>query len=197
MTPEEIFAADWVTKRFEAIEELLREDVSLRYRIVRFLLLNPETGSVKDGLPAIYLARKAASDRLLYDFLVEVIEGGQSQPAIIEEQRQYYYAGELRAPPKPRGLPYKNGGRDFLLLIMCAELQAKFPTLPFGFNDATNQPVSAVGVAFNALTAVGVPLIREKFDKGDVEDLYPIERNAEKALRRFMKAKHIPEIFLG
>ena len=197
MTPEEIFAADWVTKRFKAIEELLREKISLRYRIVRFLLLHPETGTIKEGLPAIYLVQEATTDRFLYDFLVEVIQGGRPQPAIIEEQRQRYYNGELKAPPKARGRPYKNGGRDFLLLIMCADLQAKFPTLPFGFNDATNEPMSAVSVAFNALTAVGVPLIQENFDKKDIEDPYPIERNAEKALRRFMKEKHIPEIFLG
>ena len=196
MTPEEKFAADWVEKRHAAIVELLRDEVPLRYRILAFQLLDSETEAVKDGLPAVYLARLAEHDRLIFDFLVDILASGKSQPPIIEEQRDRIRSGALVAPPKPKGRPYKNGGRDFLFLIMCAELQAKFPELSLGSGDETRGTQSAMSIALDALAVTGVPLIREG-EKKDPEEPYPVERNAEKALRRFLQAKHIPEIFWG
>ena len=126
--------------------------------------------------------------------MVDILASGKSQPPIIEEQRDRIRSGALVAPPKPKGRPYKNGGRDFLFLIMCAELQAKFPELPLGSGDETRGTQSAMGIAFDALAVTGVPLIRER-EKKDPEEPYPVERNAEKALRRFLQDKHIPEIF--
>ena len=195
MTPEEKFAADWVNERHAAIIELLLEEVPLRYRVLSFLILDPDTGAVKDGLPAIYLVSLARRDRLAFDLLVNILASGKSHPSIIEEQREPVRAGTLAPPPNPKGRPYKNGGRDFLLLIICAALQAKFPDLSFGTGDEKRDKQSAVGLAFNALTATGIPLIQEKLEKKDLEDPYPVERNAEKALRRFMKAIQIPELF--
>lgn len=195
MTPEEKFAADWVEKRHAAIAELLRDEVPLRYRILSFKLLDPETGAVKDGIPAIYLVRLAENDRLIFDLLVDILDSGKSQPPMIEEQRERIRLGAFPVPPKPKGRPYRNGGRDFLFLIMCAELQAKFPELPLGSGDETRGTQSAMGIAFDALAVIGVPLIREREEKKDPEEPYPVERSAEKALRRFLKAIQIPEIF--
>ena len=195
MTPEEKFAANWVGKRHAAIAELLRDEVPLRYRILSFQILESETGAVKDGLPAVYLARLAENDRLIFDLLVDILASGKSQPPIIEEQRESIRSGAFAAPPKPRGRPYKNGGRDFLFMIICAELQAKFPELPLGTGDETRGVQSAMSITFDALAAIGVPLIREREKKKDPEDPYPVERNAEKALRRFLQATQIPEIF--
>ena len=101
MTPEEKFAADWVEKRHAAIVELLRDEVPLRYRILAFQLLDSETEAVKDGLPAVYLARLAEHDRLIFDLLVDILASGKSQPPIIEEQRERIRSGALVAPPKP------------------------------------------------------------------------------------------------
>jgi hypothetical protein len=195
MTPEEKFAADWVEKRHTAIAELLRDEVPLRYRILSFMLLEPDTGVVKDGLPAVYLVRLARRDRLVFDLLVDILTSGKSQPPIIEEQREPIRSGAFAAPPKPKGRPYKNGGRDFLFLIMCAELQAKFPELPLGSGDETRGIQSAMSIALDALAITGVPLIREREKKKDLEEPYPVERNAEKALRRFLQGIQIPEIF--
>lgn len=197
MTPEETFAAAWVEERRTAITELLREEVNLRYRIIGFLLLDSKTGSISDGIPAIYLVQNASRDRLMYDFLADALKSGNPQPDIIEQQRERIRTGELALPKKPRGRPYKNGGRDFLLLIMCAELQARFPDLPFGRNETDTDPKTAVSVAFDALTAIGIPLIQEKVDKKDPDDPYPVDRNAEKALRRFLQGTKIPELFWG
>lgn len=195
MTPEEKFAADWVEKRSAAIAELLRDEVPLRNRILSFKLLDPDTGAVKDGLPALYLVRLARQDRQIFNLLVDILASGKSQPPIIEEQRESIRSGAFTAPPKPRGRPYKNGGRDFLFMIICAELQAKFPELPLGTGDETRGVQSAMSITFDALAAIGVPLIREREKKKDPEDPYPVERNAEKALRRFLQATQIPEIF--
>lgn len=196
MTPEETFAAAWVEERRSAITELLREDVNLRYRIIGFLILDPKTGSISDGLPAIYLVQNATRDRLMYDILANALKSGKPQPDIVEKQRERITTGQLAPPKKPRGRPYKNGGRDFLFMIMCAELQARFPDLPFGRNEVTTDENTAMAVAFDALTAIGVPLITETIKTEDSLVSYQVDRIAEKALRRFLQGKHIPELFL-
>lgn len=197
MTPEETFAAAWVEERRTAIAELLREDVNLRYRIIGFLILDPKTGSISDGIPAIYLVQNATRDRLLYDILADALNSGKPQPDIVEKQRERIRTGQLAPPKKPRGRPYKNGGRDFLFLIMCAELQARFPNLPLGRKEYIEGTTSAMLVAYNALTAVGVSIIREKINKIDSDCPYPTDRNAERALRRFLQGAEIPELFWG
>lgn len=196
MTPEEKFAAAWVEKRHAAIVEVLRDEVPLRYRVLSFLLLDLDTGAVKDGLPAIYLVQLARRDRLVFDFLKDILSSGKLQPPIIEEHRERISSGTSVAPPKHRGRPNNSGGRDFLFMVMCAELQAKFPEMPLGSGDETRGTQSAMGLALDALAATGVPLIREG-EKKDPEEPYPVERNAEKALRRFLQANQIPEIFWG
>ena len=193
MTHAEKHARDWVRQNRAAIEPLMEPGYDLRKVALKELAINPATGAAKAGLPGLYIAALARRDRDCFDLVKHLLASQVQQPEAIEELRLPVAKGVLPRPSAGRGRPYRSAGRDFVLTVLVSELQAVFPELPFGANDATHGAEPATALALRALEAEGFEVLDARKPHDCLET--PAHRSVETAVRRFQGGQKVPELF--
>jgi len=189
----EQYARNWVARNKDAITPLMERGYELRKVAIRHLAIDDKTGGLKAGLPGMYVVAGAAHDRDCYEIAEELVASGAQQSCGSESVFDFIRTGKLAKPAAPRGRQYGSAGRDFVLVVLVAELQELCPDLPLGSNDATDTRASATEIALRTLEAAGFEVLDGKKPPGDLA--VPEHRSVEKALRRFHRDKKIPELF--
>ena len=151
--------------------------INLRREVLYALYVDEtDTGiaTVKDGLPAIYLARRAKEgDQSAYDLLVEL-----------------GYHPSYERPKRPGGVD-RNAARDFTVYFLSSLLIDEFPELFCGANDATKEGTSAVDMIRLALENSGLACIAYR----GADQCSTVPRSMEKAVRRFRNNSKYKELF--
>lgn len=181
------FAREWIRERKNGVSRLMEQGYDLRADVLRHLAVDDENGCAKAGLPGIYIAVRADRDPLCFDLVYEL------QPELIEALSEPITTGRMQRPSRKRGAPYRTGGRDFVLLVLAAALQDKFPLLCLTANDESGGQMSVTEVMYRALDLENFKVLDNR--KPIVSLSVPAHRSLAKALGRFRQGTQVPELF--